>query len=107
MWLRNEVEHLRIGQRVNVRLSAYKAHKVPVIEGRLTYVGADRQLDSNNQPVFLIRAEIAPGALVDKPGVFLTPGMPADVLILNGKRSVLSFLVSPITDSVFHAMKEE
>lgn len=103
----NEVEHLRVGQPVNVRLTAYKAHRVPVITGRLTYVGADRQMDANNQPVFLIRAEIEPDALKDKPGVVLSPGMPADVLVINGSRSVLSFLVSPITDSLFRALREE
>lgn len=103
----NEVEHLRVGQAVNIRLTAYKAHRVPVITGRLTYVGADRQMDSSNQPIFLIRAEIDPHALEDKPGVVLLPGMPADILVINGRRSVLSYLVSPITDSLFHAMKEE
>jgi HlyD family secretion protein len=103
----SEVEHLRVGQRVNIRLTAYKAHRVPVISGHLTYVGADRQVDVNNQPVFLVRAEIEPNALSDKPGVVLLPGMPADVIVINGSRSILSFLVSPISDSLFHAMREE
>ena len=103
----NEVEHLRIGQPVNIRLTAYKAHRVPVIRGHLTYVGADRQMDVNNQPVFLVRAELEPDALRDKPGVVLLPGMPADVLVINGNRSILNFLVSPIADSLFHAMREE
>ncbi|MGI4795047.1 MAG: HlyD family type I secretion periplasmic adaptor subunit [Janthinobacterium lividum] len=103
----NEVEHLRVGQAVNVRLTAYKAHRVPVITAHLTYVGADRQMDTNNQPFFQIRAELEPDALNDKPGVVLLPGMPADVIVINGRRSVLSFLVSPISDSLFHAMREE
>jgi HlyD family secretion protein len=103
----NDVEHLAIGQRVNVRLSAYKAHRVPVIGGRLVYVGADRQMDANNQPVFLMRAEVDADELKKYPGVVLLPGMPADVMVLNGRRSLLSFLISPITDSLFHAMNEE
>lgn len=103
----NEVEHLSVGQRVNVRLSAYKAHRVPVLTGRLTYVGADRQMDATNQPIFLIRAEIDPDALRGKPGVVLLPGMPAEVMIVNGARSVLGFLTSPITDSLQRAMREE
>lgn len=102
-----EVEHLAVGQRVNVRLTAYKARRVPVITGHLTYVGADRQMDANNSPMYVVRAEIDPGALRDKPGVVLLPGMPADILIVNGARSVLDFLVSPITDGISHAMKEE
>ncbi len=103
----NEVEHLAVGQRVNVRLTAYKSHRVPVLTGRLTYVGADRQTDPSNQPFFLVRAELDPGALRDKPGVVLLPGMSADVLIVNGARTTLDFLISPITDSIHRAMKEE
>jgi len=102
-----EVEHLAAGQRVNIRLSAYKAHRVPVIPGRLTYVGADRQEDANNQAYFLVRASVDADALKDRPGVVLLPGMPADVLIVNGARTVLDFLISPITDSMRYAMKEE
>ena len=102
-----DVEHLAVGQSVNMRLTAYKARRVPVITGRLTYVGADRQMDANNSPVFVVRAEIDAGALRDKPGVALLPGMPADILIVNGARSVLDFIISPITDGISHAMKEE
>lgn len=103
----NEVEHLAIGQRVNIRLTAYKAHRVPVVTGKLVYIGADRQVDASNQPFFLIRAEVNPEDLRDKPGVILLPGMPADVLVVNGARSVLDFFLSPISDSLQHALKEQ
>lgn len=102
-----EVERLRVGQRVSVRLSAYKVHRVPVLAGRLTYVGADRQMNAANQPVFLVRAVLEPDALRHYPGVALSPGMPAEIMIVNGARTVLDFLVSPITDSLGRAMKEE
>ena len=103
----NEVEHLAVGQKVNVRLTSYKAHRVPVLQGHLTYVGADRQLDPNGQPFFLVRATLEPDALRGKAGVVLLPGMPAEVLIVNGARSALDFFISPITDSIHHAMSEE
>ena len=103
----HEVEYLAVGQRVNVRLTSYKAHRVPVVTGRLTYVGADRQVDAGGQPFFLVRAALDPDALRGKDGVVLLPGMPADVLIVNGARSALDFLLSPITDSIRHAMSEQ
>lgn len=103
----NEVRHLAIGQPVNIRLTAYKAHSVPVLTGHLVYVGADRQMDAQNRPVFMVRAEIDQNALKDKPSITLYPGMGADVLIINGKRSVLDFLISPISDNIRSGMKEE
>jgi HlyD family secretion protein len=103
----NDIEHVHAGQRVNVRLTSYKAHRVPVVTGHLVYVAADRQNDAHNDPMFLVRAELDPGALSGLKDVTLYPGMPADILIIGGERSVLDFLISPIRDSIRHAMNEE
>jgi HlyD family secretion protein len=102
-----DIEHVHVGQRVNVRLSAYKAHRVPTVEGRLVYVAADRQLDAQNNPVVYVRAELDPDALKPFPGVQVYPGMPADVLIIGGERSALDFIISPIRDGMRHGMREE
>ncbi len=102
-----DVEHLRVGQRVNVRLTAYKAHKVPVLTGRLVYVAADRQTNAQNEPVFLARAALDPEALRGLDGVTVSAGMPADVLIVAGERTVLDYLVSPIRENLRHGMHED
>ncbi len=102
-----DIEHVAVGQRVNVRLTAYKSHRVPVLTGHLVYVGADRQMDPSNQPIFLARAELDPGEVNRYPGVVVYAGMPADVLIIAGERSILDYLVSPISDNLSHGMHEE
>jgi HlyD family secretion protein len=102
-----DIEHVHIGQRVNFRLSAYKAHRVPTVEGRLVYVAADRQEDPQGNPFFLVRAELDRDALKPFPGVLVYPGMPADLLIIGGERSAFDFLISPILDGMRHGMREE
>ncbi len=102
-----EIEHVHVGARVNVKLSAYKAHRVPTIEGRLVYVAADRQQDAHGDPVFLVRAELDRDALKPFPGVAVYAGMPADVLIIGRERTVLDFIISPIRDGMRHGMHEE
>jgi HlyD family secretion protein len=102
-----DIEHVHVGQRVNFRLSAYKAHRVPTVEGRLVYVAADRQQDPQGNPFFLVRAELERDALKPFPGVLVYPGMPADLLIIGGERSALDFLISPILDGMRHGMREE
>ena len=102
-----EIEHVHVGQRVNVRLSAYKVHRVPTVEGRLVYVAADRQQDPHGEPVFLVRAELDADALTPFPGVVAYAGMPADVLIIGGERSALDFLISPILDGMHRGMHED
>ena len=99
-----DIEHVRVGQRVNVRLTVYKAHRVPVLTGRLVYVAADWQTDAQNQPVFLARAALDADALRGLDGVAVYAGMPADVLIIAGERSVLDFLVSPNRENLRHGM---
>jgi HlyD family secretion protein len=102
-----DIEHVHVGQAVNVRLTAYKTHQVPVVTGHLVYVSADRQLDPQNQPVFKARAALDPDALKGLHNVQLYAGMPADVLIIGGERTALDYLISPIRDSIRHAMHED
>lgn len=103
----NDVENVHLGQKVNIRLTSYKQHKVPVLTGRLIYVSADRQTDQKGEPYFLARAEIDPDALAGLKGVALYPGMPAEALIIGGERTALDYLLSPVTDSLHRAMREE
>ena len=42
-----------------------------------------------------------------KRGVQLTPGMPAMALVVTGERTVMGFLISPITDTLRDAFREE
>ena len=103
----NDIEHVHPGQRVNVRLTSYKQHKVPVLTGTLLYVSADRQVDPKGDPYFLARAELDKEALTGLKGVILYPGMPAEALIIGGERTALDYFISPIMDSVHRAFHEE
>jgi HlyD family secretion protein len=102
-----DIAHVHAGQRVNIKLTAYKQHKVPTLSGRLLYVSADRQQDPKGEPFFLARAEIDQPALAAVRGVALYPGMPVEVLIINGERTAIDFFVSPITDSLRRSFREE
>jgi HlyD family secretion protein len=102
-----DIEHVHAGQRVNVRLTAYKQRKVPVLTGRLTYVSADRQQDQKGEPFFLARAELDPGVLSGLKGVELYPGMPAEMLIVGGERLAIDYFISPITDGFRRSFVEE
>jgi HlyD family secretion protein len=103
-----DIERLRIGARVNVRLTGFSHRRVPPLPGHLIYVGADRQVSAKGETFFLLRATLDEGALGALPeGVSLSPGMPADVLVIGAERTALDYLLSPILDSVRRAMREE
>jgi len=41
------------------------------------------------------------------PQVKLYPGMPVDVSVVTGKRTMLEYLFQPVADSFAHAFEEE
>jgi len=103
-----DVERLVPGARVNVRLIGFSHRRVPPLPGHLVYVGADRQANARGEAFFLLRATLDEGALAALPrGITLSPGMPADVLVIGAERTALDYLLSPILDSVRRAMREE
>lgn len=102
-----DIENVHPGQRMNIRLTAYKQSRVPVLTGKLIYVSADRQVDPRGNPYFLARAEIDEAAMGKLKGVSLYPGMPADVLIIGGERRAIDYFISPVTRSLDRAFREE
>lgn len=91
-----------------VRLSAYSARYIPPVEGTVTTVSADRFDDTNTgMSYFLARIEIPPEEMSRLEGVKLTPGMPAEALIVTGYRTMLSYLLHPIRDSFGRAFREQ
>jgi HlyD family secretion protein len=104
--LPTDVEQLHVGQRVNVRLSALRQRTTPLLAGRLTYVSADQQTDAQGNAYFLARAEIDAREVARVPGLVLTAGMPTEIFVLGETRSALSYLVSPISDSLRRALRD-
>ena len=101
-----DAEGLHPGQPANVRLSAFNARRVPPVPGRLTYVSADRQLNQQGEPLFLVRVLLDAEALegLRLPTV-LTPGMPAEVHIIRGERRAIDYLASPLLDAMRRSMR--
>ncbi len=103
-----DIEAVHPGLSAQVLLTAYNQRRVPSVDGRVTYVSADRLLDNRSgQPYYAADVEIDPGALERLQEVKLYPGMPAEVLIRTGERTLLQYLLDPIRDSFARAFREK
>ncbi len=103
-----DIDVVREGLEARVMLSAYAARRVPPISGIVEQVSPDRFEDKNTgMPYYTARVRIDEEDLAQYDYIELTPGMPADTLIVTGERSVLSYLMTPITDSFRKAFREE
>ncbi|MBN8544188.1 MAG: HlyD family type I secretion periplasmic adaptor subunit [Alphaproteobacteria bacterium] len=103
-----DIDVVHDGLPARVRLSAYSARYVPPVEGTVVTVSADRFDDANTgMSYFLARIEIPEEEMQRLEGVKLTPGMPAEALIVTGYRTMLSYLIHPIRDSFGRAFREQ
>jgi multidrug efflux pump subunit AcrA (membrane-fusion protein) len=75
----------------------------------VTTRSADRTVDEKTGAAFYrVVLTIPPTELKKlKKGVELTPGMPAMANIVTGQRTVMDYLISPITDTWHDAFREE
>ena len=56
------------------------------------------------QPYYLARVAVDRAAL--PAGITMTAGMPADVMIVTGERTLLQYLLRPITDTLRRGLRE-
>ena len=107
-----DIDRVKVGQMAEVRFSAFKSRETPKIEGQLIAVSADRIVDEHNKdiaPYYLARVEVTAEGLdsLKKQSLELVPGMPAEVLINTGSRTLLQYLAQPLTDSFARSFIED
>ena len=104
------IDRVVIGQVTDVRFSAFAHTPSLVVQGKLESVSRD--LLSENGPMgpvsyYLARISITPEGLKTLGDRQMQPGMPAEVIIKTGERSLLTYLLSPLTKRIAASMKEE
>jgi HlyD family secretion protein len=102
-----DIDSVRVGATTRVRLTAFNSRLLPPLEAKVTYVAPDQLVDEKTGfPYFVVRAEIDPESLKDHK-VALHAGMTAEVMIVNGARRAIDYLISPFTDSFNRAFRED
>lgn len=106
-----DIDNVKIGQSAEIRFSVFKAKDLPRIEGKVLALSADSLItdDAQHTPYYLTRVEVNPEGLeiFRKLNLELVPGMPTEVLIHTGSRTLLQYLADPLSDSFSRAMIED
>lgn len=103
-----DIDTVHEGMKARVRLTAYKQRRIRPVEGTVITVSADRFDDQQSgRAYYTARVEIPAEEIADLKNVELTPGMPAEVLIITGYRTMLSYLLDPIRYGFGRAFREE
>lgn len=101
-----DIDQVRQGQSARLRFSSFSATSTPEIPGEVTFVAAERTTDPDTQSSFYsVRLSIDAARLAKWPELRLKPGMPADVMIETGDRSMLSYITRPLRDQFARAFR--
>lgn len=104
----NDIDVVRPGLTAHVRLTPYNVRFAPPIPGKVTHVSADRFTDQKtNANYYTARIELSKKPHEVDPGIKLYPGMPAEVIIVTGERTMFAYLAAPITRSFRKAFRED
>lgn len=107
-----DADDLRVGQRTEVRFTAFRERRLPILRGELTGISADSFQDERTGRAFfritvavppeeLARIEAARGG-----DAGLRPGLPVEVVVPQRKRTALQYFLEPLTQNLWRSFRE-
>ncbi|MBL8546107.1 MAG: HlyD family type I secretion periplasmic adaptor subunit [Hyphomonadaceae bacterium] len=106
-------DNLAVGQRTEVRITAFGGRNLPIVYGRVRQVSADRFVDERTgQGYFLTQVAVPPEELQRLTAAAgdehrLRAGLSAQVVIPTRKRTALQYLVEPLNQTLWRSLREE
>ena len=104
----NLIDRVRAGMLVDVRFTSFSHAPQLVVQGKLVSVSGDLLTDpQTNAPYYLARVAVTPDGIKALGKHQMQPGMPVEVVFRTGERSLLTYLLHPLSKRLASAMKEE
>lgn len=102
----DDIDEVQIGMAADVQLTSFNRRKRVPLEGIVAGLSADRVSDpETGLDYYRARIELA-AEVTDSAQINLVAGMGAEVFIQTGARTLLDYLLSPITRSLQHGLRE-
>ena len=103
-----DIDKLQIGQKTLLRLSAFNQRTTPELNGVVTRVSPDTTTDQRTgQSYYTIRVSMPPEEIARLGDVKLIPGMPVEAFVQTGDRTMMSYLIKPLSDQLMRAFREK
>ena len=103
------IDKVQTGLSADIRFNSFAHSPQLVVEGKVMSVSGDL-LSDPQQPQFvyyLARVQVTSAGMKTLGTRQMQPGMPAEVVIKTGERSLLTYLMHPLTKRMAASMKEE
>lgn len=105
-----EIDRVLANQVADIRFSAFDSKVTQVIEGQVKRVSADSYTDDRSGATYYeVTLEVTESGVeqMSRDGIELVSGMPAEVMIKTGGRTLLEYIVQPFSDMLARTFKEE
>lgn len=103
----NDVENIKVGQKAHIKFSGLNVQTTPQLDATVSYVSADALADQKTgQRYYEVRATVTPAERKKLGDQVLTPGMPAEIMVDGGARTMLQYLIQPVEAAFSHAFRE-
>ena len=103
-----DIDRVSVGLIAEVRFTAFAQALTPVIEGKVINISADRLIEEKTgAPYYQAHIELTPESYQKMAHLELVPGMPVEVLIKTGARTVVQYLTKPISNAFARAFIED
>ena len=103
-----DIDVIHEGQRAEIRFPAFHSRTIPLMTGELESISSDRLVDeASKQPYYLGIISIDRAEIPEDYRSRLRSGMPAEVLVGAGERTVLDYLISPLKSSLAKTFIEQ
>ena len=103
------IDKIQQGLLTDVRFNTFAHSPQLVVQGKVMSVSGDLLSDPQNPQMvyFLARVQITPEGMKTLGTRQMQPGMPAEIVIKTGERSMLTYLLNPLLKRVAASLKEE
>ncbi|WP_106476057.1 HlyD family type I secretion periplasmic adaptor subunit [Phytohalomonas tamaricis] len=104
-----DIDNIYAGQHAEIRFSAFNQRLTNVIEGEIVHVSADSFTDeATGTSYYKARVKVTEqGQRAMNSEMQLLAGMPAEVMIQTGDKTLMQYITQPIADMMARAMREE
>ena len=103
----NVIDRVSLKDIVDIRFSSFSKSPMLVVQGEIFSISSDILSDKQKKPHYLARVILTKEGENKLFGRRMQPGMQAQVIIKTGKRTLLSYILHPLTRRISTSMMEE
>jgi protease secretion system membrane fusion protein len=105
----NLIDKVHVGLQTDLIFSAFNQNQTPHIPGEVSFVSADRLIEERNgAPYYKMKAKVTPEGMkkITQLQLQVRPGMPVELFIKTGERTMMNYLLKPIFDRAKSSLNE-